>query len=185
LCDQGTGSTNYNKATLLYTRLAQKWTNSQFELFLSFLDQSGNKGAAEILRGSRGRHNDLIQKICNSNGAGSFEGYLLEDELHAKQIVTELDCTELNRKDAIVWEKPETLERLSQLESSGKVWWNGSKPQLPPDYIERRVFSTASTRTTTNLLDLVIPRNNDDPDWNKWDDQVLVLLVNSPGMGKS
>jgi len=155
-------------------------------VFLSVLQQSGNGKAVEILRSSRGSHNDLIEKIYQSNGAGSFEGYLLEDELHAKQIVTDLKSTNFNLKDAIASGKPETLERLSQFISSGKVWWNDSRPQLPPDYIERRVFSKASmTKTKTTLLDLVLPSNDDDPDWNKWDDHVLVLLVDSPGMGKS
>jgi len=151
---------------------------------LSVVEQSGNGRAVEILRGSGGSYNDILMKIRNSNGAGSFEGYLLDDELEAKQIVTEL--LNFNRTDANASERCEVFERLSKLISSGKVWWNGRKPQLPPDYIDRRVFNqTKETKTETTLLDLVLPCNNGDPDWNKWDDQVLVLIVDSPGMGKS
>jgi len=185
LFDQGPGNTNYSKATFLYTSIARKWTEFEFDVFFSILERSGNARAVEILRSS---HNDLVHKILQSNEAGSFEGYLLEDELNAQRIATDLKSTDLNQKDAPESDKFRILEQLRQLIRSGKVWWNGSKAQLPPDYIERRVIfsKTITAQKTTTLLDLVVPNdNNDDPDWNKWDDQVLILLADGPGMGKS
>jgi len=186
LFDQGPGSTSYNKATFLYTKIVHKWTQPEFDAFLSVLERSGNARAVEILRGSGGKSfNAILQMIRSSNGAGSFEGYLLKDELHANKIVTHLKNTGFNLKDAIASGKPKVLERLVQLMSSGKVWWNGSKPQLPQHYIDRRVFNQNTKTPTTKLLDLVVPMDNNGPDWTKWDDHVLVLLVDSPGMGKS
>jgi len=98
--DQAPGNTNYNKATFLYTRIARKWTEAEFEVFLAVLGRSGNARAFEILRSSGGGSDyDLIQKVlCDE--AGSFEGYLLEDELEAMRI-----AAELNQKDLLLLRK--------------------------------------------------------------------------------
>jgi len=140
---------------------------------------------------------DTIEKILGDKKSlivGSFEGYMLQDELEAKQIQVIHNESKLKRFFNLSLFKSRNAstkrrkERLHQLLNIGKVWWNPTKPQLPPDYIERKVFQLTQTGdcNETTLLDLVLPSAKSD-DWNKWegDDQVLVLLVDSPGMGKS
>jgi len=167
-------------------------------VFLSVLERSGNARAVEIITSKRSgtrSTNDLVEEILAKRSTGSFEGYLLEDELEVKLIVQSFDTKPKSLLDIIrslfkSEKAPSKValkkkERLCQMMTNGKVWWNDSKPQLPPDYIERRVFNETTRETT--LLGLVVSSdNNDDIDWNKWrGDQVLILLVDSPGMGKS
>jgi len=146
------------------------------------LKRTGNERALEIINSSR----------CNSSvdgkssEGGSFEGYMLDHELEANQIHESLKPKGVFNLELF---KEKRKERLDQIVSSGKVWWNPSKPQLPPDYIQRRVFqrNRSSNYQKKTLLDLVITNCTDHDVWNKrdGDDQVLILLVDGPGMGKS
>jgi len=142
-------------------------------------------------------NNDIVEKILsdkNSSIVGSLEGYMLQDEIEAKQIQLNTNESKLKRFFNLSLFKSSYAsttrrkERLAQLLSSGKVWWNPCKPQLPPDYIKRKVYqpNQSGDCNETTLLDLVVPSAKSD-DWNKWegDAQVLILLVDSPGMGKS
>jgi len=56
---------------------------------------------------------------------------------------------------------------------------------LPPDYIERRVFNETEPEKEMQLIDIVVPSCNSDLDWDQWNGEVLILLVDGPGMGKS
>jgi len=120
---------------------------------------------------------------------------MLDDEMEANQIQRNNSASSklkwlfnLNLFKSNNASKPERKETSNQLVRSGKVWWNPGKPQLPPDYIERRVFqlNQSGDCQETTLLDLVVANPADRDDWSNWkEDQVLILLVDSPGMGKS
>jgi len=147
------------------------------------LERTGNAKAHEIITSCSADSKNV--------NIGSYEGYMLEDELEANQILIQLNNESKSKgyfrrrlfksKKAL---NTKRKERLDQLLSSGKVWLNDNNPKnFPQDYIERKVCNETTHQTT--LLDLLNPNKNNDLDWIKWDDQVLILLVDGPGMGKS
>jgi len=63
----------------MYTRAIKKWTNSQFEEFVSMLKTTGNGRVLEIITSTS-------SVVSKSSDVSSFEGYMLGDELEANLI---------------------------------------------------------------------------------------------------
>jgi len=182
---------DYDKATDLYTKLAPKWSDDQFTLFIQALKETGNDKAYEILTAdgaevflTRSQVEFLRTQKNKLSENSTYEGIRKEDEEIAGKIQScfkkgnlfqndkfQLDSSLKNQRTTIV----PLIKSFVNAVKAKNVWINHAKIPLPKNYIERRVYHERGVlRIRYSLLNVVITKEDK-----------LVLLVDAPGMGKS
>jgi len=161
------------------------------------LKETFNLQAFQLLTNTTDSSNCLKQIVQNLSEVpciGSYEGFTFDDEMKANKVVIEFRKSRFCRKPQFNFgnnynRMMKLLAPLVDLLKEGKIWWNPIKPRLPDNDVPRKVSlfeENATANNSTTLLEL--SNFEGKSNWNEPDDNienVLVLLVDSPGMGKS